>query len=1086
MKKFRRLIIMLLMLVSGLPLLAASREITGIVTDNSGEPLVGASIMLQNSRIGCMADLDGKFSLQIPEGKATLKVTLIGYKTDIINIAANQNVVNIKLQEDSQMLEETVVVGYGTQKKVNLTGAVAAIEGKSLEGRPVNDVSTMLQGAVAGLNVTTTSGKPGSTAELNIRGTTSINSAGPLILIDGAVGDLDSVDPNDVAQISVIKDASAAAIYGARAAFGVILVTTKRGDENDGKATVRYNGRFGWTSPTTPTDYEHRGYYHIRVLEDFSQQSSQTPFFSSMYWGENDWAELLYRINDKTEHPERPWAVEAEVNGKKIWKYYANTDWWHEMFNDNRFSTQHNISLSGGNKAVRYFISGGLKHDDGILKLNTDKFNSYNIRSKIDFTINKWATFENNTTLYGSKYTYQGDNKIENTLGFSNMYGLSTYPTHNPDGSYIYETTYSSCKPTSGRYIVMSQGLHPGAQVKTDIMTMSRLNITPFRQLTITGDFTYRFLQNRNMTRSNKIPYRVAPDDEMSYYTTGMGNDDLKETVNTRQYYSVNALATYKDVFADKHNLNIVAGYNWESYNDKQIKTYVMNLGNPELSDVGLAPSLEGASVVGGQNEYAIMGVFGRINYDYMGKYLIELSGRYDGTSRFAKGHQWGWFPSGSIGWRFSEEKFFEHLQPVWSNGKIRFSYGSLGNQNVSSYYTFLRQVTLTTSSDYIFKDSEYVKRATADAPVASDMTWEKSNQWDLGLDLGFFNNRLNAVVDLYIRDTKDMLTAGMALPSTYGAAVPEMNAADLRTRGYELSLEWNDSFNLWNNKFSYNIGFNISDYRSKITKFDNPTKLLSNYYVGQEFGEIWGYRIGGLFQTDEEAQEYAERVDLSKVNKGIINGWQAGDLMFVDINEDGKITEGQNTLDNHGDLVKLGNSLASLQYGFRLGFSYYGFDLAALFQGTGNHYYYPASSLGQFWGCFADNYQVSFLPDYFKDSYWSEKNPDAYFPRPYISGAKGGALRFANDRYLQNLRYLRFKNLTIGYTFPRKWMRKIAMDKLRLYFTAENLCYWSPTKEHMKYIDPEAAFERLDNSKFNMAFYPWPKTIMFGIDIQF
>ncbi len=1080
---------MLAVLLTGLPMWAASRQVTGTVTDTQGEPLVGASILLQGSRTGCMADIDGKFSLQVPDGAATLKVALIGYRTETVKVAANQSTVNIKMTEDSQTLEETVVVGYGTQKKVNLTGAVAAIEGKSLESRPVNNVSSMLQGSVAGLNVTTSSGKPGSTADLNIRGTTSINGASPLVLIDGAVGDINSVDPNDVAQISVIKDASAAAIYGARAAFGVILVTTKQGSENDGKATVRYNGRFGWVSPTTDTDYETRGYWHLKVMDDFSQQSSGAPYFSATYWNDNDWAELLLRVNDKTENPERPWAVEDVVNGKKVYKYYANTDWWHECFNDDRFATQHNVSLSGGNKTVRYFVSGGLKHEDGLAKLNTDMFNSYNLRSKLDFTINKWATFENNTSIYGSKYTYQGDGTMENTVAYANQGGISVFPTHNPDGSYIYENDYSSYKPTNGRYIVMAQGQHPGSNEKTDVMTMSRLNINPIKQLTLTGDFTYRFLQNRNMTRSNNIWFRVRPDQDLKPYTSGMGADDLQEVVQTYHYYSANALATYKDTFADKHNLNVVAGYNWEKRTYKNLKAYVMNLEQPGLNDVGLATSLDGAKIEGGQNEYSIMGIFGRINYDYMGKYLVELSGRYDGTSRFAKGHRWGFFPSGSIGWRFSEEKFFEPLQPVWSNGKIRFSYGSLGNQNVSSYYTFVRTVsigTYTGDNAYLFDSSGYTKYASISKPIASDMTWEKANQWDLGFDLGFFNNRLNATVDLYIRDTKGMLTDGMDLPAVYGAGLPQMNAADLRTKGYELSLEWNDAFNLWGRKFTYSIGGNISDYRSKITKFNNEKNILTSYYEGQEFGEIWGYRIGGIFQTNEEAQEYAKNVDLAFVTKRIVGGWQAGDLKYLDLNGDGKINDGENTTDNPGDQVKLGNSLARLQYGFRASVSYAGVDIAAIFQGTGNHHYYPFYGLGQFWGPYSAYYQVSFLPDDFKDSYWTPDNPDAYFPRPSIYSAKSGTLSFVNDRYLQNMRYLRFKNLTVGYTLPKKLTQKATIDKLRFYFTVENLAYWSPTKKHMKYIDPEGIFQRTNSDFWNMAFYPWPKTFMFGIDLQF
>lgn len=1102
MKQVSRLILLLVAFLTGIPAWAATRQVTGTITDETGEPLVGASVMLVNSRTGCMADIDGNFSLQVPEGPASLKIALIGYQQQTVKLAANQTVVNVKMKEDSQTLEETVVIGYGTQKKVNLTGAVAAIEGKSLEGRPVSNVSSMLQGAVAGLNVTTSSGKPGSSASLNIRGRTSINNASPLVLIDGAIGEIDQVDPNDVASISVIKDASAAAVYGARAAFGVILVTTKGGSEQDGKATVRYNGRFGWEETTQSTDFETSGYWHLRMLEDFHY--GQTKSYLMPNYTDKDYMELLARVNDKTEHPDRPWTVVEEVNGRKQWKYYANTDWWNELWKSRRFLTQHNVSLSGGSKAARYFVSGGYKHNDGIAKYNNDKYNQYTLRSRLNFNVNKYIDFEENLAYFGSSYNYQGDGSMENTLAYSGENAFPLFPLTNPDGSYIYENPYTSYKPANGRAIMMMQGMHPGETRKNNFTTTSRINIKPIKQLTFSADFTYRFYQNRSNSRSNAIQYRVYPDAEMKTYSSGAGQDDFKESMATYNYYSANALVTYKDSFKDAHNLTVVAGYNYENRNYKTYSTYVQNLGTPDLNDLGLAPSLDGAKVTGGQTDYFLQGIFGRINYDYLGKYLVELSGRYDGTSRFAKGHRWGWFPSGSVGWRYSEEKFLESLNPWLSNGKVRLSYGSLGNQNTSDLYTFLRKVSISTFSGdniYTFDNANVAKYSSVGIPIAQDFTWEKANQWDLGFDFGFFNNRLNATVDLYIRDTKDMITDGVALPAIYGADSPKMNAADLRTKGYELSLEWNDAFTLFENKFSYNVGFNLSEYRSTITKYDNPTKSFAkDYYVGMEFGEIWGFRTGGLFRTTEEAQKYASEVDLSYVTKGMSDGWQAGDLKFLDLDGDNKISIGRddlydadgnkiptNCVDNPGDRVKLGNSLPRLQYGFRAGFNYYGFDANIFFQGTGNHYWYPESSNMPFWGFFSTYERCSYLRGDFRDMYWTEDNPDAYFPRAKSKAASSGYMQYKNDRYLQNIRYLRLKNLTVGYTFPKKWTRVAGIEKLRLYFTAENLAYWSPLKDNCKYIDPEAAFEQnSDNAHWDMLAYPWPKTFTFGIDLQF
>ncbi len=1092
MKQVRRLILLMVSVLASLPILAASREVRGTITDEAGEPLIGVSVMLEKSRTGCMTDIDGRFSLQVPDGQATLKIVYVGYQTQQVKVAAGQNDLRIVLKEDAQTLEETVVIGYGTQKKVNLTGAVASVDGKSLEDRPAATISNMLQGSVAGLNVTTSSGVPGSSPTLNIRGMASINGTDgniqPLVLIDGSIGEIDNVNPNDVASISVIKDASAAAVYGARAAFGVILVTTKNGSEKEGKATVRYNGRFGWEEPTTSTDYETTGYWSVYLVNKFWEAANGAGKQYIQY-NDQDMRELLARVNDKTENPDRPWVVTETVGGKERWKYYANTDWYHTLYNDKYFQQQHNVSLSGGIKKIRYYLSGGLNFHDGIIKIKNDKFKKYNLRAKIDFPVNKWINVQNNTSFYGSTYNYQGG--IESAMQGTARHALACYPLTNPDGSYIFSTPYQNYNLANGRHILYTEAKSPSTERRTDFTNTTRVNYSPIPQLTFSGDFTYRFYQNRNTTRRSNLPYRTNPGEEMSYYVTGAGQNDLQESVGTYNYYSANGLVTYKDTFKDAHNLTVVAGYNYETRNYKKVYARAENIITNDLSDFNLAGPNDDeqiiSSVEGGQNQYSLQGIFGRINYDYMGKYLVELSGRYDGSSRFAKGNRWGWFPSGSIGWRFSEEKFFEPLQPIWSNGKIRASFGSLGNQNVSDYYTMYRLMSVGKLDKYTFTENQAASYLTLQSPIEDGLTWEKTEQWDLGLDLGFFNNRLSATLDLYIRDTKDMLAPGVALPGVYGANSPNMNVADLRTKGYELTLNWNDSFKLFDNEFSYGIGFNISDYNSKITKYDNPNKTFAkDYYVGMELGEIWGFRIGGLFQSEEEAQQYANDVDLSYVANRIGDGWTAGDVKYLDLDGDGKIGIGKNTVDEPGDRVKLGNKLAHLQYGFRANINYFGFDVSAFFQGTGNHYWYPDGHNMDFWGCYSYPY-TTFIPTDFKDKIWREDNPNAYFPRPMAYAATSGTVRsdkFVNDRYLQNLRYLRFKNLTVGYTLPKKWTKKALMEKVRIYFTAENLCYWSPLKKNTKYVDPEGAGTKSGDS--SEKYYPWSKSFMFGLDVTF
>ncbi len=1084
MKLFTRLMLVLAILLSTTSA-AFAREVKGNVVDTADEPLIGVSVVAGQSKTGVSTDIDGNFTITVPNGPVTLKFSYVGYTEKTVNVAADQSEVKVVLEESSTMLEETVVIGYGTQKKVNLTGAVATVDGAKFEDRTGGSVTNMLQGAVAGLNVSVTNGRPGTSGSLNIRGTTSINSAEPLVLIDGSVGEINDLNPNDIDNISVIKDASAAAVYGARAAFGVVLITTKSGQEKEGKATVRYSGRFGWTSPTTSTEYETRGYWSVYTTNEFFMADSGKPYWD---YSDYDMQQLLARVNDKTEHPDRPWVVTENRNGRNQWYYYANHDWYHSLFRDTKPSQQHNISVSGGNKAVKYFLSGGFDRQEGMLKVIPDVYKKYNMRSKIDFNVNKWITMSNNTSFFGSTYDYQGRSGIDATLGYMGRHALACVPLMNPDGTQIRTTPYSGYAVGNSRHSQIIDGKHPNIDRKTDFTTTFRLNANPIKQLSVTADFTYRFYQARNQNRGNNVEFREYPDQDIQIWNTGAGLNDLRETINTRHYYAVNAFATYKETFAENHNLQVMAGYNYERLNIINRGMSAENLISEDLTDfnlVGVNSNGDKISdVTGSQNQYALQGIFGRVNYDYKGKYLLEFSGRYDGTSRFGRGHRWGFFPSGSAGWRFSEEEFFASLRNLFNNAKLRVSYGELGNQNVSSYYTFLRMVTTNKFDSFTFDGANKAVYSSLGAPIASDMTWETSKQWDLGLDFSMLNNRLSFTGDLYIRDTHDMLTDGIALPSVYGADPPQMNTADLRTKGYEAAITWNDNFQLFGHPFTYSVGFNISDYRSHITRYDNPDKSFAkDYYVGQRIGEIWGYKVDGYFKTTEEAQEYAKHVDLGTVTKRVTGGWQAGDIKFLDLDGDRKIGVGSNTADNPGDRTILGNSLASLQYGINASIRYFGFDVSAFFQGTGNHYWYPTGQCMPFWGAYSYSY-VSFLRSDFRDLIWSEDNPDAYFPRPMAYAATSGTLSFVNDRYLQNLRYLRFKNLTVGYSLPQKWIRKAYLEKVRVYFTGENLCYWSPLKKNTRWLDPESAYNRSEQNN-NLA-YTFPKTYMVGIDITF
>ena len=1071
--------------------------VNGVVLDATGQPVVGAFVLQKGTSNGTMTDLDGNFTISVPSD-AVLEISSMGYVTQEIALGG-KSFINVVLQTDTQLLEEVVVVGYGSTKKINLTGAVSVIKADDLQDRTALSASRMLQGSVPGLNITSGSGRPGQASTINIRGLNSINGGSPLVLIDGVEGDLERINPADIESISVLKDASSAAIYGARASFGVILVTTKEGADKDGKPVVRYSGRAGFTSPTTSTDYESRGYYSVYITDYFMKTYSGTPYTDGKYTNA-DMMELWIRRNDKTENPARPWVVVENRNGVDVYNYYANTDWYHEIFNDIKPTTSHSISFTGGTEKVKYMLSGSYNMEKGVFKISSDTFSKFNFRSKVSFDVTKWLNIANNTSFYSSNYSYPGRSGVNNSFRMSEVHALASYPVTNPDGSLIYNTQYRSEPLMDGLVTILTNDLHRNVDKVNHLSTMSELTIKPFKGFEVKANFTYNYTSSNSMNRTANAEYSVYPGETLvrtdSYFT-----NKLSESVTFQKYIQTNVFATYNNKFADAHNLKVMAGYTYETKHIKDLKLSGENLLSDTLSDLDLvgtnADGEKVTDVSGGQNEYAIMSAFMRFNYDYKERYLLEFNGRFDGTSRFAEGSRWGFFPSLSAGWRISEEPFFAKAKEHVDNLKLRASFGRLGNQQVG-YYDYIRGIN-TGTLNYVFGAAKPVY-ATIDAPVASDLTWEVVEQYNVGIDAAFLNNRLTFSAEGYIRDTKGMLTEGMKLPGVYGADSPKMNAADMRTKGYELSLSWRDQFMLAGKPFLYSASFVFSDYITKITKFDNPNKLLSSYYEGQIYGEIWGYETDGFFKTDAEAAAYQARVDQSAVN-GIIfasageeGKLRAGDLKYVDqptIDTDGDgipdtgdgiISQGLNTVDNPGDRKLLGNSEPRYQYGINLGANWMGFDFSIFLQGIGHIDWYPDPDARAFWGPYARPFS-SLIPSDFMTKVWSEDNPDSYFPRPrgYIAMKDGRALGTVNDRYLQNVGYCRLKNLTFGYTIPEKLLKKAKISNLRVYFSGENLGYASPLKKNSRYVDPEQAM-----TAGNLSVYPWQKTFMFGVDLTF
>ena len=573
----------------------------------------------------------------------------------------------------------------------------------------------------------------------------------------------------------------------------------------------------------------------------------------------------------------------------------------------------------------------------------------------------------------------------------------------------------------------------------------------------------------------------------MTTFTSGTVLDYYQEIHNNINRHSVNVYATYNHLWKDAHNFTAVAGFQFEDDRNTQVSVRQDDLLSKDLSSFSVATGA--TTLTQSIAAYRTLGYFARVNYDYQGKYLVEASGRFDGTSRFAKSDRWGFFPSASFGWRMSQESFWEQLASVWSNSKLRFSVGSLGNQQVNTYAYFDQIATDNIMSSYTFDGANKANYASVSDPISSALTWETVTTYNFGLDLGFFNNRLSATADVFIRDTKNMLTQSLTLPSVFGAKTPKENCADLRTNGWELYVRWNDEFKLAGRPFNYSVSATIGDYKSKITKYNNPDRLLSSYYEGKVLCEIWGYSVAGLFATDEEAAAYQAQINDKAVNQRVYNSkneskLMAGDVKFIDLDGDNVISEGSGTVDNPGDMRVIGNSLPRYNYSFRADLSYFGFDVSAFFQGVGKQDWYPTQNAYDFWGPYSFP-SLSFIHTDFMKNVWSEENPNAYFPRPRgYASYSGGALGVVNDRYLQNAAYLRLKNLTVGYTIPLR--SKKVINQLRVYFTGENLFYWSPLKKYTKTVDPELTNTSSTYNAGTGVGYGYSRSYSVGVDLKF
>ena len=1060
----------------------AKTSVSGTVVDQNGEPIIGGTVLVKGTQQGTSTGLEGNYTLNnVPVG-ATLVFASVGYNPVEIKASNTARLAKVEMLEDSQLLDAVVVVGYGTQKRANLTGAVSTIGADDLNNRPVSSAAGALQGADPSVNLTFNTGSLDSDYSVNIRGVASINGGSPLVICDGMEVSLSQINPNDIESISVLKDASSSAIYGAKASSGVILITTKSGKNSDGKVNVNYSGRVGWRQNTTSTDFITTGYDHVSIVNEFYEK-----YQGKKMWGyTDDEMQMLYdRRNDKTENPDRPWAIRE--NGKL--RFYANYDWYDYFYRKTRPETEHNLSVTGGNKNLNYFVSGRFLSQDGIFKIYNDNFKNYSFRAKLNAKLFSFVRYSGNFNFNATEYKYAGYYNEQATIHNLQSNINSAVMPFTPEGNvvqYVNTMTGANSPLGAGHGGFLTANEARNSRGNKDVIITNQLDFDITKDLVITGSYSYRY-RNRQINRRN-MPFDYEDKNgKMTTFTSGTVLDYYQEIHNNINRHSVNVYATYNHLWKDAHNFTAVAGFQFEDDRNTQVSVRQDDLLSKDLSSFSVATGA--TTLTQSIAAYRTLGYFARVNYDYQGKYLVEASGRFDGTSRFAKSDRWGFFPSASFGWRMSQESFWEQLASVWSNSKLRFSVGSLGNQQVNTYAYFDQIATDNIMSSYTFDGANKANYASVSDPISSALTWETVTTYNFGLDLGFFNNRLSATADVFIRDTKNMLTQSLTLPSVFGAKTPKENCADLRTNGWELYVRWNDEFKLAGRPFNYSVSATIGDYKSKITKYNNPDRLLSSYYEGKVLGEIWGYSVAGLFATDEEAAAYQAQINDKAVNQRVYNSkneskLMAGDVKFIDLDGDNVISEGSGTVDNPGDMRVIGNSLPRYNYSFRADLSYFGFDVSAFFQGVGKQDWYPTQNAYDFWGPYSFP-SLSFIHTDFMKNVWSEENPNAYFPRPRgYASYSGGALGVVNDRYLQNAAYLRLKNLTVGYTIPLK--SKKVINQLRVYFTGENLFYWSPLKKYTKTVDPELTNTSSTYNAGTGVGYGYSRSYSVGVDLKF
>jgi len=1030
--------------------LAQQKTVTGSVTDSSNEPLPGVSIIVKGTTVGTVTDLDGTFNLDLSENAATLVFSYMGMKSQEIDLGT-QTTFNIVMEEDIAGLEEVVVIGYGTQKKVNLTGAVDVIGNEQIESRQSPTVSQLLQGQSPGLtfSIGNYGFEPGANMSIDIRGIGSLNGGSPYILIDGIPGDMNRLNPDDIESISVLKDAAASAIYGARAPYGVILITTKSG-ATDEKVNVNYSGS---VSVATPQNIPQMlsSVEHARVINEAGVNKGGKAFseavMDNMYaYIDGDWDVLRAQTIPDALYLE----TMPRTNGTWGFNQYgnANYDWFDEYYGS-AINQKHNLSINGGSKMVSYYLSAGYLGQEGVLNYGEDTFNRTNVLGKIKANITDWWDISYNTRFMKS-------NRVIPNMDKQGSYDLIFHQ--------IARTMPMNAKYDGYGNIMIQSKIPWVNDAGTDNTTTTEnwqtiaTELRPVKGWKVNADFAYKSVdQFRSDQELIVYDHRV---DNSTVISGNTNPSNIQQYHWSNSYWTSNIYTSYDFTLGEKHNFGILAGTQFE-YNQGKTMNAIKN--NLLVQDI---PSLQTATgepaVTESLTHWATQGYFARLSYDYDGKYLVEGNIRRDGTSRFRDGNRWGTFPSVSLGWNLHREEFWSSIEDIINTFKLRGSYGELGNQQVNAYQD-LELIPLNSGTlnwIYGFGQTRPIGYTGTPALVSPDLTWETASTKNIGANLTFLNGRLQSDFDLFERNTTNMIGPAEAQPGVLGASLPQENNSTLRTRGWELAIKWKQTLS---NGLSYFVNFNLSDSKAVVTEYLNPTGTLSTWYVGREQGEIWGYKANDLYRTQEEVDNYTSQVDLSALWGGI---WHTGDVKYEDLNGDMKVNNGTNTVDDHGDLSIIGNSAPHYQFGLSTGLNFKNFDFSMIWRGIAKRDLFFSGGNNIFWGFRTWN-QSSIFPehlDYYRDQpgdrytglYEGEANInlDSYWPRPYVNNGENNKNRITSTLYLQNGAFARLQNVQLGYNLSGKTLSTLHLQKLRIYVSGENLL----TLSHLPAgIDPVA-----------------------------